>query len=117
MTLLRNLAALAGVLLISITFSLSSVSGGAAHPGGLNAEGCHAKKATNKYHCHNASGKSGKITSRSGEAKASNRTTRGHGRQAQFDEKDHQKIRQDREERHQENGQGGYKNHQENRQG
>jgi hypothetical protein len=23
-----------------------------AHPGGLNAEGCHTNKATGEYHCH-----------------------------------------------------------------
>ena len=25
-----------------------------AHPGGLNASGCHKEKATGSYHCHNA---------------------------------------------------------------
>jgi hypothetical protein len=26
----------------------------AAHPGGLNAEGCHANRKTGDYHCHRA---------------------------------------------------------------
>ncbi|WP_374470954.1 excalibur calcium-binding domain-containing protein [Phenylobacterium sp.] len=27
---------------------------GAAHPGGLNAEGCHNNRKTGDYHCHRA---------------------------------------------------------------
>lgn len=28
---------------------------GVAHPGGLNAEGCHNNRKTGDYHCHRAS--------------------------------------------------------------
>lgn len=30
-----------------------SASGASAHPGGLNAEGCHNNRRTGDYHCHN----------------------------------------------------------------
>ena len=30
-----------------------------AHPGGLNAEGCHTNRKTGEYHCHRASTSSG----------------------------------------------------------
>lgn len=30
----------------------------AAHPGGLNAEGCHTNRKTGDYHCHRSSGSS-----------------------------------------------------------
>ena len=32
----------------------------AAHPGGLNAEGCHNNRKTGDYHCHRGSGGSRK---------------------------------------------------------
>ena len=33
----------------------SMVAGSAvAHPGGLNAEGCHSNRKTGEYHCHRA---------------------------------------------------------------
>ena len=40
------MAALAGVAALYPAASLS------AHPGGLNAEGCHTNRKTGEYHCH-----------------------------------------------------------------
>ncbi|MDQ3483214.1 MAG: excalibur calcium-binding domain-containing protein [Pseudomonadota bacterium] len=42
-------AGLAGVIL-----SLPSAAASSAHPGGLNAEGCHNNRRTGDYHCHGA---------------------------------------------------------------
>lgn len=36
------------IIIISCTFTLSAN----AHPGGLNAEGCHTNRKTGEYHCH-----------------------------------------------------------------
>lgn len=44
--ILAMVAILAGVL---------PLGGLAAHPGGLNAEGCHNNRKTGDYHCHRAS--------------------------------------------------------------
>ncbi|WP_198291222.1 excalibur calcium-binding domain-containing protein [Methyloversatilis discipulorum] len=32
--------------------TLLACAGAAAHPGGLNAEGCHNNRRTGDYHCH-----------------------------------------------------------------
>jgi hypothetical protein len=37
-----------------IAFAISVVSAAAAHPGGLNAQGCHNNRKTGDYHCHSA---------------------------------------------------------------
>lgn len=37
-----------------LTITLCSVSA-VAHPGGLNAEGCHNNRKTGDYHCHRGS--------------------------------------------------------------
>lgn len=43
-------------LLLSVTafacLGLSAVTAVAAHPGGLNSEGCHNNRKTGGYHCH-----------------------------------------------------------------
>lgn len=36
--------------MIAMTLSVDLV----AHPGGLNAEGCHSNRKTGDYHCHRA---------------------------------------------------------------
>ena len=45
-----------GLLLLSLGTCLSgvlpSVPSAAAHPGGLNSEGCHNNRKTGGYHCH-----------------------------------------------------------------
>lgn len=41
------------VLLLSIPWmGIPSISSAMAHPGGLNAEGCHNNRKTGGYHCH-----------------------------------------------------------------
>lgn len=40
---------LPGALLVTVSLG-GEIS--AAHPGGLNAEGCHAERRTGGYHCH-----------------------------------------------------------------
>ncbi len=44
----------AHVFLLSLSLSVAAtgVSSAAAHPGGLNAEGCHNNRKTGGYHCH-----------------------------------------------------------------
>ncbi|TDN54628.1 hypothetical protein EC843_101674 [Buttiauxella sp. JUb87] len=37
------------LILSGITFTNSAL----AHSGGTNSEGCHTKKSTGEYHCHN----------------------------------------------------------------
>jgi hypothetical protein len=40
-------------ILSSIIFSgLTGLGAAEAHPGGLNAEGCHNNRKTGEYHCH-----------------------------------------------------------------
>lgn len=47
--MIRRLAlAIAAVSLLA----LSPLIGVNAHPGGLNAQGCHTNKKTGEYHCH-----------------------------------------------------------------
>ncbi|WP_257557222.1 excalibur calcium-binding domain-containing protein [Sphingobium sp. CFD-2] len=36
-------------------FAALPISAASAHPGGLNAEGCHNNRKTGDYHCHRAS--------------------------------------------------------------
>ncbi|TCM43305.1 excalibur calcium-binding domain-containing protein [Novosphingobium sp. ST904] len=39
--------------LICLTFTLMSLPGAvSAHPGGVNAAGCHSNRKTGDYHCH-----------------------------------------------------------------
>jgi hypothetical protein len=40
------------VLLLPLTLLASPPSPAFAHPGGLNAEGCHNNRKTGDYHCH-----------------------------------------------------------------
>jgi len=42
------------MLLVASTVLLSSSA--QAHPGGLNAEGCHNNRRTGSYHCHGSRG-------------------------------------------------------------
>jgi hypothetical protein len=44
-------AALCGTLLFAVLAAPA-----AAHPGGLNAEGCHTNRKTGEYHCHRGGG-------------------------------------------------------------
>ncbi len=46
---MRTAFAIAGLL------ALMSAAPAAAHPGGLNAEGCHTNRKTGDYHCHRGS--------------------------------------------------------------
>jgi hypothetical protein len=45
-------------LIIPVLFACAALGAGipasraAAHPGGLNAEGCHTNRKTGDYHCH-----------------------------------------------------------------
>ena len=39
-----------------------------AHPGGLNAQGCHNNRKTGDYHCHRAAGSSARRLSLSSDA-------------------------------------------------
>lgn len=51
-------------LLLTVALLLPS-AGALAHPGGLNAEGCHTNHKTGDYHCHRApraAPKSGTLT-------------------------------------------------------
>jgi hypothetical protein len=41
-------------MIISAIAAAFTVSSAAAHPGGLNAEGCHNNRKTGEYHCHRA---------------------------------------------------------------
>ena len=43
------------ILLILALGSLAGLSPAFAHPGGLNAEGCHNNRKTGEYHCHRGS--------------------------------------------------------------
>lgn len=47
---MRFIMSLTLVLSSSLCFSVAS-----AHPGGLNAEGCHNNRKTGEYHCHRGS--------------------------------------------------------------
>lgn len=40
------------VALLASSASLSLAEPAVAHPGGLNAEGCHNNRKTGDYHCH-----------------------------------------------------------------
>lgn len=40
---------------VAALFSAVCVSSAAAHPGGLNKEGCHNNRKTGDYHCHGGS--------------------------------------------------------------
>lgn len=40
---------------------LSAAGPAAAHPGGLNAQGCHNNKKTGEYHCHKAQSETGGV--------------------------------------------------------
>lgn len=40
--------------LATVALSLSASQTSSAHPGGLNAEGCHNNRKTGEYHCHRA---------------------------------------------------------------
>lgn len=48
---MRGYLFLPGLIAISLT-SLALPSLSEAHPGGLNAEGCHNNRKTGDYHCH-----------------------------------------------------------------
>jgi MYXO-CTERM domain-containing protein len=39
-------------LLVAVAILLAAPSVAEAHPGGLNACGCHVESATNRCHCH-----------------------------------------------------------------
>lgn len=54
-----RLPSIVALLLASLSFSLPAPA--AAHPGGLNSEGCHNNRKTGGYHCHR--GSSAKSTS------------------------------------------------------
>lgn len=41
-------------LLAAALVNLALSATGSAHPGGLNAEGCHHNRKTDDYHCHGA---------------------------------------------------------------
>jgi hypothetical protein len=50
------------VMYMTISVSLADMSESAiAHPGGLDAKGCHTNRKTGEYHCHNQSKVSTKI--------------------------------------------------------
>ena len=56
--LTRSVPALvAGLLIVPMHAS--------AHPGGLNAEGCHTNRKTGDYHCHGGGGGSSRASSSS----------------------------------------------------
>jgi len=42
--------------LLSLLMMPFEVSEASAHPGGLNAEGCHNNRRTGDYHCHRGGG-------------------------------------------------------------
>jgi hypothetical protein len=42
-------------LAAAIMLAISPAGSAVAHPGGLNAEGCHRNRKTGEYHCHRAS--------------------------------------------------------------
>src|SRR5687767_7962457 len=42
-------------LLLTAASLLASASSALAHPGGLDARGCHANRKTGEYHCHPSS--------------------------------------------------------------
>lgn len=48
---MRNILMIAGLALVT-SYTLDAQ----AHPGGLNAEGCHNNRKTGDYHCHRSSG-------------------------------------------------------------
>ena len=47
---MNRLTTAAGLLATALLLPCSA----AAHPGGLNAEGCHNNRKTGDYHCHRA---------------------------------------------------------------
>ena len=51
-----------GVMFLSSLILVTPVRPAFAHPGGLNAEGCHNNRKTGDYHCHRAA--SDRTTSR-----------------------------------------------------
>lgn len=52
-----RLPSAAALIWASLSVTLPAVPA-AAHPGGLNAQGCHTNHKTGDYHCHRASGAS-----------------------------------------------------------
>lgn len=52
---MRELALLL-LLVLALPFAVTPAL---AHPGGLNAEGCHNNRKTGEYHCHGGGGGSG----------------------------------------------------------
>lgn len=42
------------LLAVAGLFVIADVPQAAAHPGGLNAQGCHNNRQTGEYHCHRA---------------------------------------------------------------
>lgn len=49
------------ILLLGSSLIVSVPSRVAAHPGGLNAEGCHNNRKTGEYHCHGSGGAPSKV--------------------------------------------------------
>ena len=47
-----------------------SAGSATAHPGGLNAEGCHNDRRNGGYHCHRGNGSSGRSTTERSNAPA-----------------------------------------------
>ncbi len=41
---------------LALLLSAAPMASAAAHPGGLNAEGCHNNRKTGDYHCHRGGG-------------------------------------------------------------
>lgn len=42
----------ASCAIVSRVLLVTSLGSASAHPGGLNAEGCHSNRKTGDYHCH-----------------------------------------------------------------
>ena len=40
------------IALLASSLSIVPIAAGQAHPGGLNADGCHTNRKTGDYHCH-----------------------------------------------------------------
>jgi hypothetical protein len=51
---MKSLLRTSGCFAVVVASWLGSVGSAAAHPGGLNAEGCHNNRKTGDYHCHRA---------------------------------------------------------------
>ena len=59
---MKLLVSFSGLIIGMLAFLLPTAAG--AHPGGLNAQGCHNNRRTGDYHCHRAPSRRSTATAR-----------------------------------------------------